>query len=381
MRLHKIWLLSLLLFSFSALAIPVKGINSATVPISAQTNAALQRALPAAVSQVLIKMSGNTDIMTLPAVQNALPDANQYIQSYNYQQKKNADGQTVTYVHIAFDANGLRRLLQSANQPIWGNNRPLILVWLKVINTNGSVDITSSASSNAVIKNLKIQAKNRGVPIVFPEMDITDQQFVNQSASDTFDPKQLLAAAKRYHAAGVFAGTLIEDAKQQYKAQWFLQFNDQPMQWSSEGNNINSLSHAALAQASDLLANQLAVLDTQSLQSDVTIAVLNVNTLMDYVNVQNFLQKISAIASVSVEDTGNAEMILKLHILGGEQALIRALESSSKLVAVPATLTQGSSAANLYYRWTDSTKVATTVTAPATSATPSAPQQLPAPAQ
>lgn len=98
--------------------------NEATVAVSDQSSIALQLALQAAFSEVMIKSTGDAKIMAQPLVQTVSANISEVVQSYNYIQSTNTGSTTQPplTLHVVFDSNALQQLLQTLkntadNQP------------------------------------------------------------------------------------------------------------------------------------------------------------------------------------------------------------------------------------------------------------------------
>lgn len=122
MRNHiKIFLVCFAIFySALSLADSVSMANpaSATVAVTDRSAPALQLALQSAFSEVMVKMSGNPNVMTLPAVQKASNNLTQWLQSYAYVEQPNANPQasSTLFLQVVFDDVGLQQLLDASTQ-------------------------------------------------------------------------------------------------------------------------------------------------------------------------------------------------------------------------------------------------------------------------
>src|SRR3989339_1764491 len=133
-------LLSSLIFCLSAQADVVAHLNTAQLPVADHSSQALNQAFSTAFDDVLIKMTGNPSIGTLPAIQSAKSNIKRYVQSFNYvtqtPKASIAEGQSIQtaqlFLQITFDKTALKHLIQQAGQTIWDPNRPQTLVWIKI---------------------------------------------------------------------------------------------------------------------------------------------------------------------------------------------------------------------------------------------------------
>lgn len=102
----------------TAVAESVDALNQATVTVVDRSPEALTLGLYAAFSEVMVRMSGNSEIMSRPAIKKAALNLTQWVQSYSYLElpNTNANLQTGLFLQVSFDETGLRSLLQSPAQ-------------------------------------------------------------------------------------------------------------------------------------------------------------------------------------------------------------------------------------------------------------------------
>lgn len=349
-RCRLIILICALMLINVAQAVEVPGINRADVAVTNQSKATLQQALPKAFAQVLIKMSGNASVMTLPDVQNAAPNPSKLLQSYRYHWRTNDDGQKQLYVQITFDKKALYRILTQANQAIWKSDRPHILVWIKV-ESRQPFYILSSTMNNHLIMDLKNNAKRRGIPILLPTMDLQDQNYINNNSNQLFDQHKLQRIAHRYETAIVLAGHVSAGVGKNWNGQWLLIIKGEPFQWQNVGDSSNAIISTAVDKAVNLMANQMAVIDSKNLQGSVKLEIMNIRNLQDFVKLTHYLKNLAAVSSVSVSDMTNTSVLLNIITAGGQQQLLKALEGSHELTPISANLSIDDRTADLYYRW------------------------------
>lgn len=341
-----------LVFSFlfivgAARAMEVSGLNVATVLVENASTAARQAALPNALGQALIKMSGNPAVMTLPTVQNALDDTNALIQSYGYSNQNQPDGQMQLLLQITFDSKALKQLLRKAGQADWSSDRPLTLLWVQTQN-GGQPQILSNTNDTQLSQDILKVAKTRGVPVLLPAMDLDDQAFMN-TGTDAFDPSLLKQAMKRYAAAAVLAGN-IQQNENQWQGQWILLMDNTPYRWRNTEKSMDDLLTRAMNDVANLMANQLAVVDKKGLQTGVTLDITNVTGLADYAKVLSTLRHLSPVANVSIKDMSGSDLLLQIKTIGGEQALSDALSLEQNFSAIESP-DNSDGKADLYYRW------------------------------
>ncbi|WP_304985555.1 DUF2066 domain-containing protein [Coxiella-like endosymbiont] len=333
------------------MAIEVRDISIATIAVSDQSHQTFQKSLPQALEQVLVRMSGNVGIMTLPVIQDVLPKINNYVEKYSYLTKADEKGGQQLLLRVVFDKRAMKHFLENANQAIWSARRPLTIVWVSVPNGSQS-ETLASESQNPTIRTIKQVAFLRGLPIIFPAMDLEDQTSVAQSTSTLLSNPQLQIISQRYGVNSILAGAVVVDANGQLQGEWQLFLNGTPYEWQTTGTDVTQVITNGIDRAADMMANQFATfVDGKGMENLITMEVTGVQTLNDYVHVVSLLKHLSPVMKVSVSDMNADMLLLKIKTSGNLEDLVKALKSTSHLIAEGASSQPGLEAANLFYRW------------------------------
>lgn len=326
-------------------------VYSADVVVPDHSSTALQNALPQALGQVLVKVSGNTGVVTVPSIQAALPKANQWLQSYSYQ--RNADGKSELVLEVNFNAKSINTLLRQAGQAIWSSDRPLLLAWIRLATPQGD-QVLSSDGVPMLVSDLKQTAEKRGISLLFPAMDLQDQASMNSNSKEAFDLQKLKIVAARYGVQTILAAD-ISVSIGQTQSQWLLYYNGQTIQWREENNSSAAMLSQGLNKAADLLANQLAVVQNTNLSTNVNLEITHVDDLQTYNKVIKQLRHLRTVANVSVTDMSGGNLLLEVRVVGGQEALANALRSQPQFQPIAQPLQAGTQQVpvDLYYRWVE----------------------------
>ncbi|SMY17129.1 hypothetical protein PAQU9191_02401 [Photobacterium aquimaris] len=315
------------LLFLAVLALPVR---AATVNDLYQTQVALigsdqqadQAAREQGLANVLVKISGNTDILNNSAIKAAITNSGRYISQFGYSQ---VDGQRA--LDLSFDKNQIKQLLIQSKASIWKDQRPNILVWM--VDSDGQQrNILWDQSTNALVNDTKQAADSRGLPLTFPVGDITDATAVNVSDlwGNFIDP--IAAASHRYHANGL----LLVKAQQQPDGTVNLNWQFYPQQPSkiatAETQPITGTASGTLAQTStqminkvtDYLANKYAVALGGVAGGKVNIEVDNIQSTEDFFALEKMLNNLTTVGSANAMRIKGNSVIFQLNLQGSEQA-------------------------------------------------------------
>src|SRR5262245_61670882 len=112
---------------------------------------------------VLGKLSGRLDTATDPRVADLLASPASYVQQTGYTEQ----GQ----LRVGFDARTLRTWMLARGLPVWGDDRPLVMLWL-AIDLEGDRAIVGADDESGVQATLAKVAGERGLPLQLPLLEI-----------------------------------------------------------------------------------------------------------------------------------------------------------------------------------------------------------------
>lgn len=180
-------------FSGSVQASTVVSVNEASVAVSDQSSTTQKKAARQALEQVVIKITGQRSATSNSAVRAMLSQPERYLRAYRFDV---VNGQ-LSYV-AEFDSQTVIKVIRDAGLPVWGQRRPDTLLWLATEDENGNRQIIDDGAKGPVSSRLRELAVERGVPVVFPLMDLDDS--VNISVFDVWGrfARTLQTASVRY---------------------------------------------------------------------------------------------------------------------------------------------------------------------------------------
>ncbi|TKB03676.1 DUF2066 domain-containing protein [Alteromonas portus] len=181
-------------------------VNEAQIQVEDQTQRTQQAALKKALRQVFIKMSGSTRVLDNPGVKAALSSPQSLLRSYRFAFDNNR-----TYYIAEFDQAKLNDILQRELLPLWGDRRPETIVWLAQEDENETRVILEESLNTDLQHALKQTAKERGVPLSLPLMDLTDN--VNISTYDVWGRfvEPLRKASMRYSVDNIIGARVYRN--------------------------------------------------------------------------------------------------------------------------------------------------------------------------
>ena len=281
-----------------------------------------------ALGQLLPRVTGRLDAALEPALADLLQNAAAFVEQIG-----SLDRETLL---VTFDARAIEAALVARDQPIWGPERPLTLLWLAIDTGQGERGILSAgeALTDASPEFLELQAnfreelttvaEERGLPLSLPLMDLEDMtalSFIDIWGGFT---EQVQQASIRYGADAVLSGR-ARVTRFGVNVQWTLlkdggQF---ALGGTSMRDGLNRLADFYAAEFSTFGGVRATL-----------ITVLGVETLDDYGRVMRYLDSLSLLESVGVEEFVDDALSVRVDARGGTAVLERVLGLSTLLIPI-----------------------------------------------
>lgn len=251
-----------------------------------------------ALKTVVVRVSGHRDA---PAkLGSSLNDPRKYVQRFGF----TADN----VLQVGFDSVSVDKMLQEAGLPIWGRERPATLVLLNVIDPSGYSYWISGDQPNTQKDVLERVARDRGLPLKWPAV-----------APQGVDETTALQEAERYGANAVLLGRA-----QGGVVRWTVV--------SSEGSSqVSGGMDEGVHLAADTFARVFAA--SGSSLGNVVLEVSGIGDLDAYASTLNYLEGMTLVRAVALEQVAGDTMRFKLAVRGDAATLRRAIALDSRLVS------------------------------------------------
>jgi hypothetical protein len=290
----------------------------------------------AAVSAVLIKLTGSEQILTNQAVKTAIRNSSDFIKQYQMVQREGRN-----LLQVSLDQQKITSLLQQLQIPIWGSRRPDVLLWLteKTLDQPQLVVLAEHPLRNT----LAAQAKKYGLSYVYPRHDEQDLALVNATALWSGDWTGLSLASSRYQATQVF-NLLLEQqvdmtGQLQYRLIYQTLVDAAVQQQEFTGTDPAALLLQFSQQLAATQAAQYAVNVQASAVSDgaVQLTLDGITGLTDLVAVQKVFNSMLTVRQQQLVEFSPGQATIRLTLAASELDFYRALALEKQLHAVIAT--------------------------------------------
>ncbi len=304
--------------------------------------------------QVLVRVSGKTDVQSSGLIRDALLAPETFYNQYSYestdgtmlvdaQQGVHQQTPRAKILRLHFEPGTVTRLLRQAKLPVWGNNRPGLLLWLAVSEA-GERRLLTPDDAHEAVASLVDQAKLRGLPLLFPLLDLEDASQVSTAEVWGTFLDRVDAASSRYNPGAVLTGRLQQDSTGQWVGSWSFRIVDR---WQSAGASAFSadeLVRGMLDQLADELSTRYAL---DSSQGEITLTVEGVTDLRGYTELTRYLEALTPVRYSSVIALREDRVEFELQTEGQYEQLVEIMALEERLML----LQQEPETGRLLYRW------------------------------
>ncbi len=317
----------------------VEGLYRSTVPVTGQEAAEREQAIVKGFTQVLIKVTGESRLQERPQLQSLLKQAPRFLQQYRYEKRLQptlVPGQApveILELHLQFDPDSANEALRRNRLPIWGALRPTILVWLAV-EQGASRHLIGADSDPAIVSTVEDAANRRGLPILFPLLDLEDQAAL--SVADVWGNFRaaIEGASARYQPDAVLVGRVFRQSSGRWDAMWTLYHDGNASPWLSGGAFSSQVLFHGLDNAADLMAARFAPIGLGVLGDEFLLEINGIDSLETYARLSKYLTELQPIQSVRPFQVGSSGTTFHVKVSGDYRLLQQVIGLSSVLLPI-----------------------------------------------
>lgn len=335
-------LIAVLFIAPSTWAVRVSSIYQASVLVPSQSDQDKNRILPQALQQVLVKVSGNAQVLNNPKITARLNEADTLVQTFGYSPSN--DAARPYYAEVQFDPEGVNKILRDAAIPIWGINRPLVVSWVEYEAPGRPAELIDGNTGSELQLLLTQQAKQRGLPISLPVMDVTDLSQVSVNDIVTMNMPVLMQAAKRYNGDIILVARFMQQTDG-ITAQVKLIQGEMQWGWNISGKQLSAVTHTMIDHVADALASRYSNVVTNTVREKMTLTISGVAQQIDFTQMMQYLQHLEPVAAIQVKKISGNSVTLTINLRSDPHAFTQLLLLGKKLTPVT------NDATNLAYQW------------------------------
>ncbi len=296
------------------------------VAIDSQEPSARDAAMQQALIQVFNKLTGSNKPTAVPTT----AQASQWAQQFRYQDHS---------IEVQFDQKSVDDFLKRNNVKVWTGERPLTLVWMAV-EENGTQAIVGEYELSMIHwQQLFItDSKMRGIPVLFPLLDLTDQQQVALNDVWYHVGSALKPAAARYRAENTLSGRIFQNLQTlQWSADWLLILPNEQVGWQNEGATPAELIKASVDRFANEVVNRSEKNASTAEAGSIELTIDNVNNGQKYMHLLSYLQSLTVIDTMTPIKLTATSVIMQLKLSGSVEQLQQQIAAGQLLQPSPSS--------------------------------------------
>ena len=325
-----------LLFDVPVRAAIVSGLYESEVPVADQSAESHRQGLSTALQNVLIKLTGDSNVLGRQSASGIISQPEKYVQQYKYHNKPVFRENQLTlekqlYLWVSFNEQSLDQALQNFEIPQWGKVRPATLVWLLVQDKQSRkfIGLEDEAGFTNIMQN---QAQSRGIALLHPLLDSDDMTMLKDADIRGGFMEPVKQASQRYTPDTILVGNVEQTEAGKWQAQWTFITGQEQKNWSTESDQVDTVLKDGINQLTDTLATryvQTVAIGNQ--ESGLEIIVNDINSFEQYSKVLKYLRTLNSVTGVNVRSIQPGSVTFLVASSGGELVIQRAIELGSML--------------------------------------------------
>lgn len=328
----------------SAAARVVDGLYSARISVPDRSQASLDTAAREGLSEVLVKITGSPDVLSLPELETAVRDARSLLQQFSYQSAA-VDGDLT--IELRFSSETVRSLVIDAGAPLWTANRPPVLVWL-VMDGPGGRQLVDAERNPEMVRKMLRAFDRRGLPVVMPIMDLDDVRNLSPGAAWRHSLADIMQASARYPSEQILIGRVAALSDDRWLGDWLLYDGRARKSRPVSVGSAEAFLGSGVDLVTGVVAGRFAL--TSSVAGSAPgarLEVSGVDSYTDYAAIVSWLESLELVEYANVEWVRGDRLTLRLVAQTDLQSLRPLIELNSQLVPD----SRAGDGGNLVYVW------------------------------
>ena len=329
------------------------------VKVQDQTASVERTATRTSLLEVISRLTGLESVPRTAEIKEALDQAGSFVSEYMYTEVIDSESETsaaskpLSVLRIVFQPAQIESLLRQAKLPRWPSPRDTCIVWA-LLENDGRRDSITSGETFRIAELLASRGLARGLPLIFPVMDLEDQLAVEDGLIWGRFGNELLQASERYNANCVLIGRLVAHeggTVSSFSGDWTIVLGNsgsyhRDVFWIEEGAKI---ANEAIDSAVDLMTESSVIYAGESYVYRLRVSFIE--DFGDYLAINQYLSKSPYVEGFSID--GYEEGFLKISIrsMAGREKLLEFFKKEGKLVSDDITWGIASDPEYSTFRW------------------------------
>ncbi|TYL48165.1 DUF2066 domain-containing protein [Marinomonas sp. IMCC 4694] len=322
-----------------AIAIPDLYSADIKLPVAASEAQMLNEAFGLAVEAVLVKVSGDKGAIVGKVLNQAKKNAPTWVAQHSIASLSDLlpspeGGVPGKQVKVTFYQTSIDQFLSDNNLPVWGQERPSVLIWLAA-EINGVRVLSGSNAPSVILNEFAQSASELGVPIYAPLLDEVDKNSLAVADVWGFFGETIAKASRRYQTDAVAALRVSDFSGQVSGNLLVLLSTGESVRFALMGQTHKEIVEQASVKLAKLFSSKYASVRNGYSANALTLQITGVTGYGIMRNVQSYLESISVVRDVLLVQVGDEKIEFLIEIDGDKQKLFNSISLSALLKKIP----------------------------------------------
>lgn len=338
--MKRIFFMCLLLASTMSHAVQVSNLYSSVVqvPASLDDRQLLDRAFSEAIDDVLLRVSGAKNDLSSSVLSQAHRSATSWVAQHSIKDavetvNGSSGPEAAKEVSVTFYKESVDRFLFDNSLPVWGENRPSILVWL-IEEQNGTRQMFGANQPSTSLSQFFDGAKRYGLPVYAPLVDNVDRQTLSASGLWGFFEDDIMSASARYQTDVVLAVRMSEYGDQAVVEAMLLSPNQASRVESITRSSKREAVEEMLVRLSAILSDRYASVRLAT-PKNMNVSVDGVRNYTSMSTLREYLASIAVVRNVQLDRIVDGQVVFDLSLDGTEEKFKNSVALNSVLALKP----------------------------------------------
>nr|WP_275951818.1 DUF2066 domain-containing protein [Halorhodospira halochloris] len=264
-----------------------------------------------------------------------LAEAERHLEGYRYTRLNGELG-----VELRFDASSIKAELGEREVAVWGRHRRPLLVWA-FADFNGQRVMLSDRHTGYTVEQLEVvealrtQARERGLPLLFPLLDWQDRRSLGYADVWGGFTQNIREASERYGGAAVISVGLRRTSTGAWRGHWTAILGEESIAYRSGPGALDEVIGDALDLIGQRFVERYAAIPGDPEGRRMEVVILGIEGLEDYVAMQRRLRQIAGVDAVNIRRVEGRRAMLELVLSHNMDLVLEDLDDLPQLLVEP----------------------------------------------
>ncbi len=325
---------------------PVDWLFDVQVDVDERTRSSASIALQKALRTCLMRVSGVAEVADIPVVLDALQDPSAYLIQYRFTTAPDRSGGSKDILVANFDEELIQQLARLANLPVWPVDRPTVLLWMSHRDRTGLVMLQSGEISSMQVEQ---RARERGIEIVLPLMDLTDRQRVTRRSVEGGFWIDVREASTRYSADLVVAVSSKENVFGEARILITMWYGATEFTSIMQMDDVSHVGSVVVDHIVDFVSNRSAI--GRESQQILRLRIAGIDSVRAYAQLLSYLDRLEFVDRYEIMSYTSQWLELEVYTPSLASRFEALVESDSELTTMNIEAREGIPDSVLHYAW------------------------------